>query len=273
MHNTISMLSWLTVFGACYLSILQPSKYDSGNDFVSALESKKTTSGRIFVHNLTSNASTFGNTDLNRNWESALQSKYQLVQIKNSHELARECVQDVEDLVRFAPSAQLYKLRSQLCLFLHQFEKAEQSLKKVKELRGIEYSTIELELAFVKGNVDQSLGRLRKKVKANPTIHGLSNLGAIENRLGNQAVALDIFERALRIYGDPDPFPLAWLLVQIGAIHEDCGRTELAAKCFAEAKTRLPAYALAQEKISARTNRSGQKSSPQHAQKPDRKSR
>ena len=242
---------WLSIIVAWASSISNLSTKPIADKTLTSVKSKETTCGRIFVHNLSATSSTLGNPVLRQNWVSALKAKYQLVQIKNSHELALDCLEEVERQIQQAPSAALYKMRSQLCLYLHRFVEAEQSLLECKNLGEQYTSTLELEIAFIKNNEDELLDRLKRNLKNNPSMLNLCNLAVFESRFGNRDSALVHFRRAIALYEDPDPFPLAWLLVQIGNIHLNAGKFELSIEYFEEAERRLPAYAMAKLKLQA----------------------
>jgi len=135
---------------------------------------------------------------------------------------------------------------------LHEFEAALAALAAAERMDGkprtAALSTIHLALGMDLPNV---LALRAGTAAEAPSFESLSALAAAQAALGRFDAADATYRRALAIYRDVSPFPVAWVEFQRGMMWaESAGLPERALPLYREAVSRLPGYVVASVHLS-----------------------
>lgn len=145
------------------------------------------------------------------------------------------------------PTAADLDLWAALSGSLHEFQSALDALAAAEKLdkrpRDAQRAVIQLALGR---DLPAVLAMREKGAAALPTFESFTGLAAVQAALGKFDAADASYRKALAIYRDVAPFPVAWVDFQRGMFWaETAGRPDRAEPLYLEAVTRLPGYVVA----------------------------
>jgi tetratricopeptide (TPR) repeat protein len=145
-------------------------------------------------------------------------------------------------------SARTALIRARVASMLHRFADARRLLVQAK-LRGAaadELQGLEMTIDQACGvNLDELAEKRREIAERHNRLEDLVGLGALLADLGDYSAADFAYRRALRVYADVSPFPIAWIFFQLGVLwgellpEPDAART---AHWYRKALECLPGY-------------------------------
>lgn len=165
-----------------------------------------------------------------------------------------EALTGAEALVKAQPDRpDAYRARASARAALHRFQDALADLDKAQAL-GAKPAELDVARAGVLeglGRLDDALPLRHRAREARATIMTLGAEAALLGEMGRYDEAEQGFARALAIYRDVSPFPVAWVAMKRGLMWERAGELDRARQHLAEAHARLPLYAHAAAHLAA----------------------
>jgi tetratricopeptide (TPR) repeat protein len=152
-------------------------------------------------------------------------------------------------LVQAGPkNGNAYLARAAMRSSLHRFEPALADLAEAQKL-GLAAGKVDPARAMTlhaMGRANEALALQQRLTDADPTMGNLGALAVMIGDRGDREKADALFERAIGVYRDVSPFPVAWIEFQQGQMWERAGQVTKARADYEAAVARLPAYATAQ---------------------------
>lgn len=159
-----------------------------------------------------------------------------------------------EALVKAQPDrSDAYRARASARAALHRFQDALADLDRAQAL-GAKPAELDATRAGALeglGRLDGALPLRRRAREAYATIATLGAEAALLGEMGRYEEADQGFARALAVYRDVSPFPVAWVAMKRGLMWERAGELDRARQHLADAHARLPLYAHAAAHLAA----------------------
>ena len=156
--------------------------------------------------------------------------------------------------VRLAPNdPEAWLARAASRASLHRFAEAAADLDRAQSLGASEKEVLtqRASIALARGDFAQALKIDRAHAEREPGMATLSVLGTALAESGDEAGAHAAFARALALYRDTSPFPVAFLDFQEGLLAERRGDLQNAAERYRAVLRRLPGHAQAAVHLSS----------------------
>ncbi len=233
-----------------------------------------TTDGAIAVHNLeaqTAHAQAFvqshpGDDSVRATLVQDLLTSAQFFGILANYDRA---VVLAEQGIRNAPEdGGAHLLRAKVRARLHLFREALLDLDAAATKPGMSAKAIEAIRASIlhgTGKTEQALAAFRALRTTDPSLTTFGAEATALGELGDTVAARAAFASGRSMYGDVNPFPLAWLEFQEGLMEERSGNAAQARVLYQHAQTRLPGYAEAAAHLAALEAAGGQREGRERA--------
>jgi len=144
-----------------------------------------------------------------------------------------------EDGVELAPDdAAAYQLRGRVRSRLHRWDEALADFDRAEQLGDTAAA-----LAPHRAAIMEARGRVAQaRTQRALTTPSPTGRAALARAAGNRVHAVEQYEDALRRHRGVSPFPVAWLYMQLGLLHEELGDDATARASYQAAVERLPGY-------------------------------